>query len=265
MKKIILAALSGALVLVSCKKEEVEPTTDTNNSTPVETLNLIGSATTTNNETVELYANTATIETGYTNLYIKIKDDQGNNVSNATVSITPKMDMGTMVHSSPVEQPSYNSTESYYKGVVVFTMSSTAGTWTIDIDVNGSIVPIEVNVVDAPTKVCGVYTGTDGVTYIVSLVKPITWEVGMNNFSITIHKKESMMSFPAVDGLTVILDPEMVSMGHGSPNNISPVNTSNGYYTGEVNFTMTGDWRLHLELQDNGTVLHSDAFLDILF
>ncbi|MDT4842046.1 hypothetical protein FQZ97_759270 [compost metagenome] len=75
-----------------------------------------------------------------------------------------------------------------------------------------------------------------------------------------------MMNFPAQDNLTIEMTPEMPSMGHGSPNNISPVSTGNGHYKGKVNYTMTGDWRLHLKVSDaNGTVLLQDAFIDILF
>lgn len=266
MKKSILLVLIGALTFVSCKKEEVEPTDDNTTTNPTEeTVYLIATSTTMNNETVELYALTSQLATGYTKLFAGVKDSLGNAVDNATVTYMPMMDMGTMQHSCPLEQPVFNSSKSLYEGMVVFTMASTAGTWTLDVNVNGNPASFTLTVNDSPTKVVGSYMGTDGSAYIVSLVKPVDWTVGMNGLNIMIHKKETMMSFPADDSLTVTLDPEMVSMGHGSPNNISPVSTGNGYYAGEVNFTMTGDWRLHLELARDTTLIHSDAYLDILF
>jgi hypothetical protein len=65
--------------------------------------------------------------------------------------------------------------------------------------------------------------------------------------------------------MTVEITPEMPSMGHGSPNNVNPVHTGNGHYKGTVNFTMTGDWRIHLKLTRNGRLISDKAYFDILF
>ena len=97
------------------------------------------------------------------------------------------------------------------------------------------------------------------------MVMPASWNVGLNKFEFTIHKMESMMSFPAVTDMTVEITPEMPSMGHGSPNNVNPVHTGNGHYSGTVNFTMTGDWRIHLKITQNGRVISEKAYFDILF
>lgn len=262
-----LALLIGALTMTSCKKEEVEPTdNDNNTSTTVDTtMYLISTGATTNGETVQLFALEQQLTTGHTQLFAKVKDATGALLTNATVSFMPMMDMGSMQHSAPVVQPIYNSATSTYGGAVVFQMSSLGGNWTIDVDVNGTAATFDVTVDESATKVVGVYSGTDGVNYVVSLTRPITWEVGMNDLELMVHKKESMMSWPAVDDLDIVLEPEMPSMGHGSPNNVNPVHIAEGYYQGEVNFTMTGDWRLHLQLLRAGVEIHSDAFLDIVF
>lgn len=73
------------------------------------------------------------------------------------------------------------------------------------------------------------------------------------------------MEFPAADGLTIQFNPEMPSMSHGSPNNTDPVNIGNGYYRGKVNFTMSGDWRLHFKVSLHDELLLDDASLDITF
>ncbi|MDZ7648356.1 MAG: FixH family protein [Cytophagales bacterium] len=52
----------------------------------------------------------------------------------------------------------------------------------------------------------------------------------------------------------------MPSMGHGSPNNVNPTHSSKGSYKGKVNFTMTGDWRLNLNISQGEAVLK-----DLLF
>ena len=144
-------------------------------------------------------------------------------------------------------------------------MSSMAGNWTVKVTVNGNQVVFPVTVAEAATKIVGSYTGTDGEIYFISLIQPVTWKVGLNDIEIMINRKASMMSFPADNDFEVIMTPEMPSMGHGSPNNVSPTLLSNGRYKGVVNYTMTGDWRLHFELKKAGVTIHSDAFLDILF
>jgi hypothetical protein len=75
----------------------------------------------------------------------------------------------------------------------------------------------------------------------------------------------SMMSFPPSTDLTVEITPEMPSMGHGSPNNVNPVHTQNGHYVGTANFTMTGDWRIHLTIKEGNRLITDKAYFDILF
>lgn len=265
MKQLFFVALVGALTFTSCKKEDITSENTTTPTTPTNTKTLIATDTTSANEIVELYADASSIKTGYTPLYIKVKDLSGNVSNSANVMFMPMMDMGTMQHSSPYEQPVYNSTTGLYEGIVIFTMSSTSGVWTLTVTINGNPVDFIINVQDSTTKIVGSYTGEDSEVYIVSLVQPVKWHVGMNDLQIMIHRKESMMSFVPVSDMVIEMTPEMVSMGHGSPNNISPVAIGNGYYDGEVNFTMTGDWRLHFHLEQNGVHIHEDAYLDILF
>lgn len=283
MKKGFLFALLSTVVLVSCKKEGcTDPTAlnydenakkdngscTYNNPVPTPITDpkylTLDTAYTSQNEMVILYAEDS-LTAGYTNLFAKVMDSNGDIVSNATVTFNTMMDMGTMQHSAPIIQPTYTSSKETYDGVVVFQMSSIGGTWTLDVNVNGNPAVFTVNIAEPATKEVGVYTGDDGVSYIVSLVRPVTWATGSQDLNIMIHKKETMMSFPAVTDLDITFTPEMVSMGHGSSGNVDPVQVSNGLYTGTVNFNMSGNWRFHLELNRAGTFVHADAFLDILF
>lgn len=262
MKNVLFIAIAIAMTLVSCKKEEPN-TPETNTPKPV-AYTSVGSDTLTTNEVVTVYALNS-LQTGYNAIFVEIADPNGTVLTNKTVSFLPMMDMGAMQHSAPFEQVALNASTNMYHGAAIFTMASMAGTWTLDVTVDGETVNVPVTVAEAPTKLVGIYTGTDSEIYIVSLVPLADWEVGMNDLQIMIHKRESMMSFPTVEDMTVVLTPEMTSMNHGSPNNISPVHIGNGHYNGAVNFTMTGDWRLHFELSNASGVVHNDAFLDILF
>lgn len=282
MKKVLIFSLIAIVLLVSCKKKGCTDPTAINYSSeakkddgsctyeadpepePEASPVLLGTGTTTANETVKLYADDS-LYNEYTNLYAEVSDASGNIISNATVAFAPLMDMGMMQHACPTIQPVFNAATEMYEGVVIFQMSSVGGTWTIDVVVNGDPVTFNINVSEAPTKLVGVYTGTDSKQYIVSFVQPKNWIVGSQAFDIMIHEKATMMSFPEVTNMDIVFWPEMVSMGHSSTGNVDPVHVANGLYSGTVNLSMAGDWRFHLELSQNSTVIHSDAFLDILF
>lgn len=267
MKNRILTFGLIAFSLISCKKEEVKPLPPVNPTpTPTSPYTEIGSTVTGSNLTVTLYAD-EDLSVGYTRLYAEVKDQTGTIIDNATVEYAPLMDMGMMQHACPVEQPIFNSNSNYYEGAAVFMMSSVGGTWYLDVIVNGSPANFTLNIADAPTgiKEVGTYSGTDGVNYIVSLKRPVTWSVGSNDLVVLLHKRQDMMHFPAVDSMEILFTPEMVSMGHGSTGNVDPVSIGNGYYQGIANLSMSGDWRFHFELKKNGVTIHSDAFLDILF
>lgn len=265
MNKLIMGVLMSALVFTSCKKEEVSPEEETATTTAGAGLVEIASTQNASNQTVKLFSESGSLTTGYSNFYVSVTDNSGGNVENASVEFAPLMTMTSMSHTCPVEQPVYNSSIGKYKGAVVFIMSSMGGDWTLDIIVDGSPVTFDLTVAESATKVVGSYIGTDGAAYFISLLRPVVWEVGMNDLEVLIHKRESMMSFPADNDFTIVMTPEMMSMGHGSPNNVSPVSIGNGHYNGEINYTMTGDWRMHMLLSKAGTEIHADAFLDIVF
>lgn len=263
MKNLFLLALFSAMLFVSCEKDKTDDTIDTSTK-----YTLVGKETADNDLTVELYSKTTTLEVGYQNLYVKVKDAQGDIVKNATVLFEPEMDMGQMQHGSPVVQPVYSSKSKLYEGTVIFTMpSGSMGSWVLAINVNGSdvVLPVEISPSKTGTKYVGSYSGTDAKKYFVTLVKPFSWKVGMNDFSIMIHNVNVDHEFVPVEGLLIEFDPQMTSMSHGSPNNVNPTDKTGGYYKGKVNLTMTGDWRLFFDIYAEGELIIEDAYIDILF
>lgn len=257
MYKIVFSLLAMTLLFVSCKKENVKP-----DSKPVEKIKL-GESVTSKNEKITLWSD-ATLTTGFHKLYLSVTDANNKNIANATVNFQPLMDMGSMKHSSPVEQPVYNSLSGLYEGAAVFTMPSGMHSWMINVTVNGEMKTLNVVIPDAKTKIVGSYVGNDGNKYVVALIPPKKWEVGMNDLEILINQNQ-MMSFPPINDFKITFSPEMPSMGHGSPNNVNPVNIGNGRYKGKVNYTMTGDWRFHFKISKNDVVIVEDATIDILF
>lgn len=93
------------------------------------------------------------------------------------------------------------------------------------------------------------------------MVNPSNPKVGINDMQAMLFKMESMSSYPSVDNFTVRIDPRMPSMGnHGSPNNVDLVQTnSSGAYNGKLSLTMTGYWKINLQvLDENQTVLKGE-------
>lgn len=229
---------------------------------------LVAQGTTTSGKKVKLWSDDASLTVSYNRLYVSVQNSDSTYIGDQAVTLTPVMDMMTMKHSSPVTQPVFNSSTKLYEGGAVFSMpSGDMGSWQVIVTMGEEQVALNVSVDATATgiKHTGTFVGSDGVSYTISLVEPVAPKIGMNDLVIMINKRETLMSFPAVSGLTVEVTPEMPSMGHGSPNNVNPVYTTGGLYVGKVNFTMTGDWRLHFKVLNGSTVITEDFSLDLLF
>ncbi len=222
-----------------------------------------------------LYAEYDSLFVGYNPLYITLIDTNSRqDVTNASISLLPVMDMITMKHSCPIEQPVYSSTDKFYAGAAAFSMAtdgmmgwSVKATVTYNNQTYMKEIPVVVKNTPSSIKLIGKIKNQQGVPYFVVLVHPQKPEqkVGINDLEVAVYKKNTMMDFPAVDGMNLSFVPTMPSMGHSSPNNVNPVFTSKGHYKGKVNFTMTGDWRLDLTLSGDGSTFADHAMIDILF
>jgi hypothetical protein len=216
---------------------------------------------------------------GFNKVYFKISDKStGLAISQATLGLHPLMNMGTYSHACPFENPgSTLNTDGYFEGAVIFSMIGT-NSWSLGVDISANgksetaIFNIEKVIITNPVKKIVVIDslstgpGTWTITkYPMSLIGPDKWKVGNNPFEITAHTMASMMSFPASTDLTIEIDPQMPSMGHGSPNNVNPVHTTNGHYLGSVNFTMTGAWRINLVIKKGTRLISNKAYFDITF
>ncbi|MCF8464089.1 MAG: FixH family protein [Flavobacteriales bacterium] len=220
---------------------------------------------------VSLYAKDS-LYSQYTPLFVEVRDSATNAViEDAHIEIMPMMDMTTMVHSAPYENPSStDAVNGLFPCAVVFQMPGDMG-WTLDVHVHEHVnggegevtFPLVVMNPD-PTRTRVITPlNSSSSRLVVSYVLPTEGKVGINDFEITLHSRETMMSWPAIENYTIEIEPEMPSMGHGSPNNVNPTHTGNGHYEGKVNFTMTGLWRINLTIMDGTTVVDSTAYFDI--
>lgn len=274
MKKSFLAitlptCICMLLVLNSCTKNSVSEIDPTIGLTKQAEGYAIGAAV-----KVVMYTKQSTIQTGYTKFYVALYDSiSGARVEDAHVELTPMMHMGMMQHTAPFENPeSATAVDHLFPCSVVFIMSSMAGSWTIDMNVHNHLtnkegdLSIPFTVTDPVKPTMHSFTSAiDGNKYFVALIEPSSPKVGINDMEIAIYKKASMMSFPADSSLSVILTPEMPTMGHGSPNNVNPTHTINGHYKGKANFTMTGLWKLNMDYMMGNAVADSTQFFEVQF
>ena len=207
---------------------------------------------------------------GYNKIFVAMFDSVSNTrLTDGHFDVIPMMDMGMMKHSAPVEITEESiPSDKFWKAAIVFIMPSSAGKWTLNMAFHNHKTDkegegeLEVNVINPTTSVMKSFIASDSTKLFVTLIQPTTPKIGLNNFEISIHKKD-MMDFPAVNDYTVEIEPTMPSMGHGSPNNVNPVNTTLGHYVGKVNFTMTGLWNVKLTLKKNGVTIDNKQSFDI--
>ncbi len=278
MKKInlLLLIFVVSLFISSCKKTNQNPEEEENTTvaTPSNNnLKKIGETYITGAKAKAIIYSPKDLETGYNEIYVAIYDSiDGSTLNNGVLSINPIMNMGTMTHSSPVENHVGTSTiDGYFKAAVVFSMPGTASEWALNLNFlnskngltgNGNInVPVALS---SPTKFKSTTLTLDSSKKIfISLIEPSSPKVGINNFEIVLHQKINSNYYPSINNYSIEITPEMPSMNHGSPNNVNPVNTGNGHYKGKVNYTMTGLWYVRLKIYKNGTLISSDQYFEM--
>jgi hypothetical protein len=192
-------------------------------------------------------------------------------IESAQIRFYPEMSMmGGMKHGCPVENPLDEAVNTAFSGAIEYIMpTSDQGTWKLNVDVlnklnnkNGKA-SFNVTVNNPMLAKMKSFLSASNEKIFVSYNFPEKMKVGINSFDVVIYKMASAYEFVPVNDYSIVLTPEMPSMGHGSPNNVNPTFSSNGHYTGKVNYTMTGDWRLNLSLSQSGTLV-KELYFDVV-
>lgn len=238
-----IALLLLAITMFSCSDDDTNPVKDTDEIT----LNSIVNKTS-GDYTFDVLSEGTELEEGHNVFYIRATDNSGNSIA-IDISVNLMMDMGMMMHSTPfmTEVVTMNDKE-YIKVDATFIMASAGGTWFLTL--KSETMNIDERIDYTVTATGNVKRFTfDEKSYFVTLRSLDSPKVGLNDFIVSIHSRESMMIHHAVTDLTTEVEMLMPSMGHGSDGNVNPVHTENGVYAGKVNFNMTGDWQITLKLK----------------
>lgn len=214
------------------------------------------------------YTKTGTLHKGYNDLYFVVtKKKTGNYVKFFDIkNITPLMNMVkmNMWHSTPVGgsvEVFDTSLPALKRGWVSLLMNtSEAGFWqfSYDLEVLGSKGGVQNKVINVEALPEGqdwlksFKVGDE--TFYLSLVNPTDFKTGTNTIQAYISKKNTPATTPyvlATEKFTIEIDPRMPDMGnHTSPDNTPLTKQKDGSYTGNINLTMTGLWRIHLTVRD---------------
>lgn len=239
----------------------------------VEGLTEIGSLDlSTINTDVTLYAK-GDLVTGYNTIYLSATDPEtGAVIDDGHFEFTPMMAMDAgHEHTTPVMNEVLASTDEkgLYKVGVFFVMSSMGGQWRFDLEYHNhaandhETASLNINVKEPSDRISTNFMSMDdsSMTFMCWIMDeaPI---VGMNDFKVAVFKRESMMSFVPVNNVNISIEPEMPTMNHGSPGNVNPTSVGGGQYEGTVNFTMTGYWKVNIDISRNGNVVKNDLYLD---
>ena len=256
MKKLLFTSfIALAVFFMACSDDN---STQPDNEIDTSHLGSLGT-TAIGDYTVEMYSEKQELLTGYNTLYFTIKDSDGEYIITDDLSVSVIMDMAENAHGCPTE--GIKNTNGLFSLDLVFTMpSNESEKWVSQIrlfDDDNLVGEFRFDV-SSSNRIKNFMH--DSEMYFVSLVKFDEAKVGLNDFEIVIHKKESAYEWPPQDDMTIKITPWMPGMGHGSPNNENPILTENGHYRGKVNFTMTGYWEITVKVSINETEIAEVIF-----
>lgn len=187
-------------------------------------------------------------------IYIQVTDLDGDPTTDAHLDYDVVMDMGMVSHGGPYYSP-VDLGNGLYKAEVVFIMANMNDMgkgWMLNAVLNKKdtlsfLLPVSEA---TPARTIPVGTKDDGRVFV-SLLLPDEAKTGTQPIDFTLHKMDHN-HFPPLDNYTVEIEPLMPDMGHGSPNNKAATSKGDGRYSGMINFTMKGHWKIKVNLLKGG-------------
>ena len=252
MRLFLLSLLAGVLVASCSTSTDPEPG-----------LELLTVGTVSSSDLTVTVLSERPLEAGYNTVFLRLERG-GTSVSDAHIELAPLMDMGLMKHSCPVEQPSsMPNADDLFTGAVIFTMAGSADQWTLNMQVHDHETSTKHDLSLPITVAASPYVSVkkDGMRKTIITLVRSDWRTGMNDVQFIVHRTMDGYTFDPIESLTTTIEPTMPSMDHGSEGNVDPVHIHDGWYEGRVNFTMTGEWDLALDLFTNEELMTATNFL----
>lgn len=249
--QLITLVFLSTLFLFSCKKDDIIEDEDT----LFEQYDLIQEVTQ-DNHSLQIYADKKVLHNSYHKLFFKIVDENEKVIAVEDFEWSPEMHMTNMNHGGPFSEAEFNDKIKGYETYAIFQMAGNEEeSWyfnfTYNIEGQDYDYSTAIEVKESHFRKVSVFQGADDQRYILAFVNPQDPKVGMNTMETYVYKMTNMYQFDKVDNYTIKIDPRMPGMGnHSSPNNTDLVQEGNDIYTGKLNLSMTGYWKINLQLWD---------------
>lgn len=235
---------------------------------PIELANVVRSGV-----RVQLFA-PDTLQIGFTTMLVQLTDSaSGKTIETASVQIQPMLRLALRDTPAPLQAASTAAVKNFeqmrfpcnvlllkdgnYEFFVRFSAQGKSDSVSIFVPVRRSWRVVKTR-------------ASDGKEYFLTFAEPQRPRVGVQDFSVFVHRLEASMNassgetYTPVSGLTLDHEPTMPSMGHGSEGNVAPAYRTNGRYDGKISFNMTGDWRIDIAAKQGNTMLLETFFFFIL-
>lgn len=204
------------------------------------------------------------LQVGLNTLALEVRTAAGEPVPDATVELLPLFTAGAVRHRCPVMGPSGAGAGWPYALRAVFQVPSGAGSWSAEVAVTRAgttvTVPLSALTVAAGKDLARAFPSTAG-GYVLALEFLAPVAVGLNPVAVTLHETgDGGMTFAPVTDATLALDPQMPSMGHGSPGSVDPTLVEPGGYEGRLSLSMTGAWEITVTARRAGAVVGAPLF-----
>jgi hypothetical protein len=215
------------------------------------------------------------LETGLSPIHIKLTASSGAPVTDVPVSFEPVMSMASgKRHGCPtIGAPELGADGSYHTAAVFQMASSEMDIWSATVRVNDSdadsaaAIFEQLDVSDSGRAQVFSYAepgSSETRKFVASLNFAAPVRIGLNPLVFTLHQMTDMMTFVPVEDAAIVLDPQMPSMGHGSPGSVNPTPTSLGRYAGQLSFSMAGTWETTVTISRAGVVIGAPKFATML-
>ena len=216
---------------------------------------------------------------GYNNLTVVLYDSLNLKVkiTDAHIHFTPVVSIGNgasvIEQASPVENPNEVPVNDVFPGAVSFIKASdSTDSWKLGIavhnhkyDKEGEVV-FDITVDNSASSLVKTFTSTsaDSTRFVLTLVKPTTPKEGLNDIEFLLNTETvSLLDWTTDDSYMVEINTEMQDMWYSSHSFILTKNIGNGHYTGSFDFSMKGEWRINVNIKQNGVLLSQNLYFTL--
>ena len=211
---------------------------------------------------------------GYNNLTVVLYDSlkPQEKITDAHIHFEPLLTVGNAIQASPVENPDETPLNDVFPGAISFVKASDlTNSWKLGIavhnhksDKEGEVI-FDIAVDNSTSSLVNTFTSTsvDSTKFVLTLLKPTVPKEGLNDLEFLLNKNVSSLEWITDDSYTVEINTEMPDMWYSSHNFISTKNIGNGHYTGSFDISMGGEWRINVNIKQNGVLLSKNLFFTL--